>query len=119
MLEAYFLIEVRKKAIRGRVWFKSLDRLERSIINLSSKVLDHANKISCLGLVLSTIIVKIEDALKSVFERRLESYGLRRSGEIVELAVKFGNNSAREWLDDSFTRYVTFMSLNMPIGWSF
>jgi hypothetical protein len=119
MFKSSFLDEVRRRAIRGRVWFKALDGLERGILSLSVRVLDSAASVSCLGKVLSVIVAKIEDALKGVFERRLEGYGLRRAAEITELAVKLGCHSARGWLGDSFARYVTFMSLNTPIGWSF
>ena len=119
MFTSSFLDEARKRAIRGRVWYKALDRLERGILSLSVRVLDYAVKSSSLGRVLTSIVAKIEDALKSVFERRLEGYGLRRAGEIAEMAAKLGCAGARGWLDDSFARYVTFMSLNMPVGWSF
>ena len=119
MFKSSFLDEVRRRAVRGRVWFRALDGLERGILSLSIRVLDVAAKRSCLGEVLTSIVAKIEDALKSVFERRLEGYGLWRAGEIAEMAVRLGYSGARGWLDDSFARYVTFMSLNMPVGWSF
>jgi hypothetical protein len=119
MFKSSFLDEVRRRAIRGRVWFKALDGLERGILSLSVKILDCAVEISCLGMELAKIVAKIEDALKGVFERQLENFGLRRAGEIAGIAVKFGCDNARGWLDDSFARYVTFMSLNCPIGWKF
>src|SRR4030042_4524617 len=81
-LWASYLAEHRKRAIRGRVWFKSLDGLERGILSLSVKVLDVAVVHSCLGKVLTSIVAKIEDALKSVFERRLGGYGRRGAGEM-------------------------------------
>jgi hypothetical protein len=119
MLLSSSLDDARRRAIRGRVWFRVLDGLERGILSLSIRVLDGACRVSGLGVVLSKIVAKIEDALKGVFERRLEGYGLRRAGEIVEVAVKLGCAGARGWLGDSFARYVTFMSLNAPVGWSF
>jgi hypothetical protein len=119
MFKSSFLDGVRRRAIRGRVWFRAIDGLERGILSLSVRVLDGAVKISRLGVELAKIVAKIEDALKSVFERRLEGYGLRRAGEIADMAVRLGYDGARGWLDDSFARYVTFMSLNMPVGWIF
>ena len=119
MFTSSFLDDVRRRAIRGRVWFRTLDGLERAILSLSARILDGAVKISCLGVELMKIVAKIEDALKGVFERRLEGYGLWRAGEIAEMAVRLGYSGTRGWLDDSFARYVTFMSLNMPVGWSF
>jgi hypothetical protein len=119
MFRSSFLNDVRRRAIRGRVWFRALDGLERGILSLSSRILDGVVNVSCLGVELAKIVAKIEDALKGVFERRMESYGLKRAGEIAKMAVRLGYVGARGWLDDSFMRYVTFMSLNMPVGWSF
>jgi hypothetical protein len=119
MITSSFLNDLKRKAIRGKVWFRSLDGLERGILNLSAKILDVVDKVSCLGIELTKIVTKIEDALKSLFERRLESYGFKRAGEIIKLAIRFGYYTALRWFDDSFTRYVTFMSLNIPLGWNF
>jgi hypothetical protein len=119
MYQSSFLDDVRRRAIRGRVWFKALDSLERKILSLSVRVLDGVVNVSCLGVELAKIVAKVEDALKSVFERRLEGYGLRRAGEIAGMAVRLGYPGARGWLGSGFARYVTFMSLNMPVGWSF
>jgi hypothetical protein len=118
MFNASFLTEVRKKAIRGKVWFKALDSLERGILSLSSRVLDVVHSAS-LGSVLAEIVCKIEDALKSVFVRQLEGFGLARATVLVGYAVKLGHRNAKRWLDDiGYARYITFLSLNMPIGWS-
>ena len=48
MFRSSFLNDVRKRAIRGRVWFRALDGLERGILSLSSRILDGAVKVSCL-----------------------------------------------------------------------
>jgi hypothetical protein len=117
MLDAYFLLGVRKKALKGKVWFKVLDSLERGIVNLSAKVLDSAQTISCLGIVLSKIIAKIEDALKSPFELRLECFGLSRSRELTDQSLKLGNTAASDWGSNIiYAKYITFMSFNMPLG---
>ncbi len=113
MFKSSYLDDIKRRAIRSRVWFKTLDGLERGIINLSVKVLDSTVTLSRLDNVLSIIIAKIEDALKGEFEKRLESYGLNRAGEIVDIAIRLGHVSALGWLNDgNFARYVTFMSLN-------
>ena len=119
MFQSSFLYDIRRRAIRTRVWFKALDSLDRSILSLSIKVLDGVVETSCLGIELAKIISKIEDISNGAFEKRLEDYGLRRAGEIAVYAVKFGCDTAIAWLDESFTNYVTFMSLNCPLGWRF
>ncbi len=119
MYTSSFLTDVRKRAIHGKVWFKALDGLERGILSLSAKVLDVVHSVS-LEVEIAKIINKIEEALRGVFERRLLGYGFGRAKEIVAHAVKLGCVSALNWMfDSSFARYVTFMSLNAPVGWSF
>jgi len=119
MFTSSFLDSVRRRAVRGRVWFRALDGLERGILSLSAKILDVVHSAS-LQVELAKIVGKIEDVLRGVFERRLLSYGLARAREIVAYAVRLGCVNALGWLlGSSFARYVTFMSLNTPIGWSF
>jgi hypothetical protein len=118
MLRASVLFDVRRRAIRGRVWFRVLDSLERGILSLAAKILDVVRSVSLVS-ELAKIIAKIEDSLKGVFVRRLEGFGLSRAEALAAESVRLGNVVAAEWVVDSgFARYVTFMSLNMPIGWS-
>jgi len=118
MLRASILSDVRRRAIRGRVWFRVLDGLERGILSLAAKILDVVHSVS-LESELTKIIAKIEESLKGVFVRRLEGFGLPRARELTAESVELGNMCAVEWVVDSvFARYVTFMSLNMPVGWS-
>jgi hypothetical protein len=118
MLTASVLSDVRRRAIRGRVWFRVLDGLERGILSLAARILDVVRSTS-LESELAKIIAKIEDSLKGVFVRRLEGFGLGRARELAAESVGLGNVVAVEWVVDSgFARYVTFMSLNMPVGWS-
>lgn len=117
MLRASTLFDVRRRAIRGRVWFRVLDGLERGILSLAAKILDVVRSVSLVS-ELAKIIAKIEDSLKGVFVRRLEGFGLSRAEALAAESVRLGNVVAVEWVADSgFARYVTFMSLNMPIGW--
>jgi len=119
MYQSSFLDDMRRRAIRGRIWYKVLDGLERGILSLSAKILDVVHSVS-LEAEIAKIIDKIEDALRGVFERRLLSYGFARAKEIVVHATELGCVGAMGWLlDSSFAKYVTFMSLNMSVGWSF
>jgi len=114
MFTASFLTDVKKKAIRGRVWFRALDSLERGILSLSAKILDVVQSTS-LSLELAKIVEKIEDSLLGVFERKLLRFGLARVNEIVVHAVKLGCFAALSWdTDHGFARYLTFLCLNTP-----
>jgi len=114
----HFLDDVRRKALRRGVWFKTLDRLERGILSLAAHLIDRVES-EVLGVVLVKILRKLNDAMKSGFARCMESFGFRRARIVVGQAVTFGCVGARSWADDlGFVRYLTFIEVNSPIGWS-
>ncbi|MBT7913298.1 hypothetical protein HN588_05260 [Candidatus Bathyarchaeota archaeon] len=116
MLTQGFLVKIRKQAIRKRVYYRALDRLERGILDLSSRLLDSAKNVVLLQQ-LYEIVMKLEEALKGRLQRHMESFGLRRGTEIIMQAVKFGYREAVGWLrDPGLAEYLSVMDLNSPFG---
>jgi len=113
-----FLDDVRRRALRRGVWFRSLDRLERGIVSLAAHLIDRVES-EVLGVVLVKILRKLNDAMRSGFARCMEVFGFRRAREVAGQAVTFGCVGARSWAEDmGFVRYLTFVEVNAPIGWS-
>ena len=56
MFTSSFLDGVRRRAVRGRAWFRALDGLRRGILSLSAWVLDSVVDVSCLGVELAKIV---------------------------------------------------------------
>jgi len=118
MFTSSFLVEMRRKAIRRGVWFRALDRLERGIMSLVAQLIDRVES-EVLGVELVKILSKLNEAMRSGFVRHMRSFGVRRAREIRDQAVGFGYSGARGWLwDQGFVRYLTFVEVNAPIGWS-
>ena len=116
MFTRSFLVEVRRKALRRGVWFKTLDRVERGILDLTARVVDRVESV-VLGVELVKILKKLRDALKSGFVRRMEDFGLRRAREVALQAVEWGYRAARAWASDlGFVRYLTLIDVNKPTG---
>lgn len=116
MLTRGYLRKIRARAIRRRVYHRALDRLERGILDLSTRLLDEARNVVLLEQLLE-IVNKLEDAVKSRYQRHLESFGLRRVTQVVMQAVKLGYRTAVQWVrDQGFVEYLTFMDLNSPFG---
>ena len=112
-----FLEGVRRKALRRKVWYSALDRVERGILSLTSQVVDRVES-RVLGVMLVKIIAKLKEALKSPFVKHVESYGLAKAQGLVEQALGFGCEAARGWLQDKgFARYLAFIDFNKPSGW--
>lgn len=117
MYTKFFLREVRRRALRKRVWFSALDRLERGIFNLSCSIVDRV-KSSFLGSVLLKIIICLRDAMKGDFVKMLESVGLRRAHELAGYASSWGYGNTYHWLSSlDFARYLTVLEFHAPQGW--
>lgn len=116
ILTSSYLVKIRKRAICGKIWFKVLDGLERGILGLSAKLLKVVYSTSLI-LELNKIVTKIENALKSVFKKRLEDFGVTRAKILVGYAIQLGYLSALRWIDnEEFAHYLTFMSLNTSLS---
>jgi hypothetical protein len=117
MFSRGFLEELRLKAVRKRVLFRALDRVERGILYLCTRVVDRVSSVE-LGVLVLGIVKKLQDAFKSVFTRHVEDFGYCRIRQLVEQALRFGCVRAQGWLwDAGFVRYLAFLDLNQPLGY--
>jgi len=112
-----FLSEVRRQALRRRVWYSALDGLERGILTISAKLIDGV-KSTLLNVHIVKIIAKLRDACKSGFVRHLERFGVERVRVVQAEAAKLGYRGAGALSGDlGFIRYLMFLDYNQPIGW--
>jgi hypothetical protein len=108
---------IRKRAIRKRVWYNTIDSVERGIVNLTISLVENIESLTLLK-VLKSILNKIKESSKSVFIRHFETYGFAKAEEIVKLAVSFGYECAATWLNyPSFSLLLTLNDMNAPHGW--
>ena len=118
MFTSRFLDDVRRKALRKRVWYRALDRLERGIFNLTTQIVDRVES-ELLGVELVKMLRKLSDAMKSGFVRCVEEYGFGKAKAIALQAVRFGYESAGEWSSNvGFIRYLAFLKVNELPGWT-
>jgi hypothetical protein len=112
-----FLLGLRRKAMRRRVWYRCLDGVDRGIFYLVTRVVDRIES-EVLGVVVVRMVRKLRDALKSEFARLMESDGFRMARDAAERAVEWGSGVAGEWARDlGYVRYLTALKLNRPSGW--
>ena len=107
------LLKIKQLALRRNVWYKSLNHLERSIIDLTVKYVDSI-KSAKLAQVVTGIVSKLESALESIVDRLARSVGLSLAQKISGIAVSWGNRSAHAWADDlAFARYLAVTNHNI------
>ena len=110
-----FLSEIRRQALRKRVWWSALDGLERGILSVAARIIDDV-KSTLLNVQLVSIIAKIREASLGRLARRTRDFGEHRAREISLLGIGLGSRVAAAWVDEGFARYLAFMSLNAPPG---
>lgn len=118
LFKKHELVTLRTKAFRRRVWYKTLKRIERGLVDSVIKVVDEIRSV-LLAKVLTKIAEKLRAALESTFKRvfmrvRAE-VGQPLAQKLSLLAQSWGNNQAYEWADDNqFIQYLTVTSINNP-----
>jgi hypothetical protein len=105
------LSNLRTKALRNGLWFKSLsheDRVLASLIHKNIKIVKNAT----LATVIARIMSKLFHAIKnSTFLSRIEAIGRPIAQKYSERACSMGNKDALTWAkDDNFVRYLGTMA---------
>jgi hypothetical protein len=100
------LAEAKKFALRRRVWFRLLNRVERGIIDLTVRYVDRIKSVT-LAKVVTAIMDKLQFAVESVVDRLVRTVGLPLARKISDIAVSWGNRLASMWADDrGFARFL-------------
>ncbi len=106
------LVKLRSKAIRAGLWFRTLSRLDRVLIDLTIKTTNNVHS-AFLASRLLLVAGKLEGLLESRLMRATREFGLTMANKLSLLAQKWGNKAAREWAgDEKFARYWAMTKLN-------
>jgi hypothetical protein len=106
------LLKLKLKAIRAGAWFRTLQRIDRVLFDLTIKVANNIRSITLARNIL-TIITKLESLLESSPMREIKGRGLRLAQKISLIAQKWGNISAKNWPSDlSFVYFLCVLHMN-------
>jgi|SRR5437667_744467 len=98
LLSKNSLLRLKTKALRNRVWFRVLSRIERGLLDLTMKWVDRV-KSTKLTHILGEILTKLLSAMNQSMERDFQrGRGLARV--ISSWALSWGNATARNWRSD-------------------
>ena len=110
------LAEAKNLALRRRVWFRVLDRVERGIIDLTVKCVV-CIKSEKLAKLVTAIMSKLQSAIENKVERLVRTIGVSLAGKISRVAVGWGNVSAKRWASDvSFASFLVAMHTGNCFG---
>ena len=87
MLTRQGLRRIKTKAVRQRVWYKTISRVERGIVDLTLRCVESIRS-PVLARVVSNIISKISRTLREGFMERAEKAGRGIAEKICVLAER-------------------------------
>ena len=118
LMSVSWLASLRRDALRRRVWFRILSRVERGVVDLTLRYVDQIRSLR-LSLAISRVACKILGAFKSKFLNRVEAFGCDLAEKISKIAVAWGYVEASSWRRDSaFIRFLGVNVVNNRMGWS-
>lgn len=107
------LIKIKTKAMRRKVWFRTLTMSERAQIDLTIKFVQKVRSL-LLSRVLVSIMKRLMDAIEGRVVCAMRDVGYGLAEKISRFAQSWGNQSASEWMEDrGFTQYLTIMWMNI------
>ena len=105
------IVEAKKLALKRRVWFRSINRVERGILDLTVRYVDNIRSTK-LAKVVTAILEKLQVTIESLADKLVRTVGLSLARRISLVAVSWGNRSASMWAEDrSFAKYLAFSSI--------
>lgn len=103
---------IKSRALRTRVWFKILSKVERAIIDLTIKCTDKVRS-NVLAETISTIISKILLPFEEGFMTKAERIGNKIAQQLCALGERWGNKSCHAWKHDKhFIKFLGITSIN-------
>ncbi len=106
------LLRIKIFALRRRVWYRVLSRVERGVLDLTIRYIE-AVKSKVLAEVLTAIVQKLKQATESIIDKMVKTVGIPLAGKVSELAVSWGNFQAKMWaVDLQFAAFLTVMQKN-------
>lgn len=106
------LMKIKTRALRQKVWFRAVSRVERGIVDLTIRCVERIRSPVLARAVLG-IVSKILETLREGFVERAERAGREVIEKLCVLAERWGNESCSVWRqDDGFVRFLGVIALN-------
>ena len=112
------LEKLKRLSIRSGAWFRVINWKQRRLLDITMRTVDKVRS-SLLLKVLAPLVKRLLQAVGGNVRNGTlvlmgkGAYDMMRSAaeKIVAVAQKWGNKSAKEWLDERFLRYLIVMNL--------
>jgi len=102
-------MKIKAKALRRRVWFRALSRVERCIVDLTIRCVERVRS-PVLERTILNIINKILKTLESGFLEKVNKVGSAVAEKVCRIALGWGNRNGSRWKHDS--SFIRFLGIN-------
>ncbi len=109
MLTSCGLQKIKANALRNRLWFRALSKIERAVFDLTVKCVKQIRS-STLESALWDIVRKILGAMENRFLVKAEKAGRQIARNLSSIAQKWGNQTALEWEREK--GFIIFLGIN-------
>jgi 5-carboxymethyl-2-hydroxymuconate isomerase len=103
------LQRIKSRALRAKVWFRALSKVERAIVDLTIRCVEKVRSIVLAGAI-STIVTKILKSLEEDFVVTADRIGYEIAEMLCTLGERWGNKTCFTWKCDKY--YVRFLGVN-------
>jgi hypothetical protein len=109
------LLKIKSRALRTRVWFRALSKVERAIMDLTIKCVDKVRS-TVLTRTIATIVDKILRSLEEDFMTRAERVGSKIAEGVYAVGKRWRNETCSAWRSDKcFFRFLGVNALNRHV----
>lgn len=108
MLTKQSLMNVKSKAVKKGIWYETLSRAERAIVDLTIKCVEKVRS-PALAKAIAKIIGKITQTLQQGFLQKAREIGSDIAKQVTLIAQKWGNTKSSNWADD--TNFIIFLGV--------
>ena len=107
------LVVARRIALRRRIWFKTLSRIERAQVDLTIQVVPKVQS-KVLKNILTNILHKISRIVESQGSCLEKNVGRLMAKKLSLIATSWGHRSAANWpQDEGFVQFLTINHMHM------
>lgn len=104
--------QLKRTALRRRIWFRALNALERGLFDLTLRYVDNIRSPK-LAKILTAIIEKLQQTMENTLDKLTRTIGAPLAQKISNIAVNWGNKTAKNWASDqSFAVFLAITHKN-------
>jgi hypothetical protein len=110
LLSVQGLLKIKSKARRNGIWYGTLSRAERAIVDLTIKCVETIRS-PTLAKAITKIVSKITQTLGKSFLQKAQEVGADLAKNLSLVARRWGREDSREWKDDD--HFIKFLGVTM------